>query len=556
MKKFISFALVLVLCLGLFAGCAENPQNNGSTGTSTTAPAENPLAAAAEYLYTMYKPAVKGEPTKITTDKDVLAAVTIDGVTYNVEWTVKVTSGPANAVTIGQSSTENMVKIDIMDDPEEVLLYTVTATFKDGKHEEQSVSFDYTTPAKVKVEVEEGKIVLFYPNESKYLTEEVYEYTSSSGTKKNELVLSDDKSKAVVMTVRENADKSVTFVTESGKFLFCDGTNVEFAAQEGEFTKFFLEAAEGGQYIKSNALYNNDPAKPQYLEVYKGYLTCYGLNDSSDVKIYTFKTEAVSTVSQSTILDAAYALGEGEALDGTYTLTGVITEIDTPWSAEYKNITVIIVCDGDTKRPIMCYRLQGDGAEYLAVGDTITVTGSIKNYGGTVEFDKGCTLDKVVKGEGNDTPDTPDVPVEKPVYLTSAPEAGKTYKLGLEQNGLNKNLYFTGNIYKTYAWYMDTTEAMDSAIDVTVEAVEGGYRLAFTKDGKKTYLDAHIDGTHFSLRLIEEPTAVWTWNEEHHTFVVDLDGTACFIGTSGTYTSLSCNKLADVATSYPAHLYE
>jgi hypothetical protein len=42
--------------------------------------------------------------------------------------------------------------------------------------------------------------------------------------------------------------------------------------------------------------------------------------------------------------------------------------------------------------PIMCYRLSGEGAKDLAVGDTITVTGILKNYKGTIEFDAGCTL--------------------------------------------------------------------------------------------------------------------------------------------------------------------
>ena len=46
---------------------------------------------------------------------------------------------------------------------------------------------------------------------------------------------------------------------------------------------------------------------------------------------------------------------------------------------------------------IQCYRLAGEGAADLAVGDTITVTGTIKNYKGTIEFDKGCTLDAVTK---------------------------------------------------------------------------------------------------------------------------------------------------------------
>ena len=80
------------------------------------------------------------------------------------------------------------------------------------------------------------------------------------------------------------------------------------------------------------------------------------------------------------------------------TLTGVIHKIPTPYSPDYKNITVDMTIAGLVDYPVECYRLSGEGAESLAVGDTITVTGIIKNYKGTIEFDKGCTLDVVVKG--------------------------------------------------------------------------------------------------------------------------------------------------------------
>jgi len=94
---------------------------------------------------------------------------------------------------------------------------------------------------------------------------------------------------------------------------------------------------------------------------------------------------------------SAYTLEDGLSLNGTETLTGVISSIDTAWSDEYKNITVTIVVAGMEDNKIQCYRLSGEGAQDLAVGDTITVTGTIKNYKGTIEFDKGCTLDAVVK---------------------------------------------------------------------------------------------------------------------------------------------------------------
>ena len=95
------------------------------------------------------------------------------------------------------------------------------------------------------------------------------------------------------------------------------------------------------------------------------------------------------------ILDLAYGLADGETTEQTFTLTGVISQINTPWKEMYQNITVTIIVDGNTYQPIMCYRLQGNGAQYLQVGDKITVTGSFKNYRGTIEFDQDCSLDKV-----------------------------------------------------------------------------------------------------------------------------------------------------------------
>ena len=93
------------------------------------------------------------------------------------------------------------------------------------------------------------------------------------------------------------------------------------------------------------------------------------------------------------VLKAAYALSSGKALSGKWTLTGIITKVDTAYSSQYSNVTVTIVCDGLTDYPIQCYRMKGTGADVIGVYDTITVTGTIKNYNGTVEFDANCTLD-------------------------------------------------------------------------------------------------------------------------------------------------------------------
>ncbi len=680
MKKLISIALLLAMCLTLFAGCQPE------------APAATDLDNAVAYLQNMYKGSGgKDEDIKITGDKEILAIVTIGGVKYDVEWSVKVTSGAETNVTIADGSKDYYKKIDLADVRETETKFTLTATVKDAEGNEKSVSFNYVAPEAKPVEVEDNKeVVLYFPADGKYVTSVVYEYTSSNGTKKNELVLSDKKSDAMVLVMKENEGK-ITFATKDGKFLYCDGTNVELADAEGEFTVFTLEAADGGSYIKSNAFYNGNPEKPQYLEVYSGYLTCYGLSDTSDVKIYTFTLEDAegagtttpdvpgndddnkddpvvpsegvdpTGMTQAEIVDAAWALKAGEAMVKPATLTGKVIEINTAYSEQYGNVTVTIVVEGKTDKPIECFRLKGDEAAAIVVGDTITVTGTLKHYvngDGSVdkiEFDAGCTLDKretaggtekpgddvtaildaafalkdgeslaetvtltgeivdlkdyneqygdrsltikvqdkeiycyALKGNvqnlkvgdvitvtgtvknykgtiefdkaqlvsgGSTQPTPPADSNEDTSYITSAPEAGKTYKLGLYQGSKQINLYFSGNIYKTYAWYMEGVEDKAAAMEMTIEAVDGGFRMFFEKDGKKTYLDAHIDGEHFSLRLTDAPTAVWTWNTELNTFVVDLDGTVCFIGTSGTYTSISCNKMEKLEGSFVAHLF-
>ena len=110
------------------------------------------------------------------------------------------------------------------------------------------------------------------------------------------------------------------------------------------------------------------------------------------------------TATPAEIVNAAYdAMNNSTAMIGKYTLTGVITAIDTPYSAQYENITVTMVVGDMTDKPIQCYRLAGTGADGLEVGDTITVEGSFGSYNGKVQYTQGCTLKAVEKGELPDT---------------------------------------------------------------------------------------------------------------------------------------------------------
>ena len=54
----------------------------------------------------------------------------------------------------------------------------------------------------------------------------------------------------------------------------------------------------------------------------------------------------IAEMTPAEIVDAAYALAEGESLEGTYTLTGTILSIPTAYNANYGNITVTIAVAG------------------------------------------------------------------------------------------------------------------------------------------------------------------------------------------------------------------
>ena len=104
------------------------------------------------------------------------------------------------------------------------------------------------------------------------------------------------------------------------------------------------------------------------------------------------------------VVDAAYALKSGESMANSVRLTGKIISIDSLWNPDFQNITVTIEVAGAEDKPIQCYRLKGDGAQDLAIGNIITVSGVIKNYSGTIEFDAGCLLENVEAGTAVDAP--------------------------------------------------------------------------------------------------------------------------------------------------------
>lgn len=356
MKRFIACLFALVMCVSVFAACS-----NGETVVDTAYGIDN----AASYLSTMYQNATEATPSDYT----VVGVVKIDGVTYNVEWTCD--SDTVNIVR----GDDNMVTIDVDETNPEEVSYTLTATISDDNGETRSVTFFHRTPAAIIIEegMSYAEIVdVAYSLEAGLSLEDTFRLYGTI-TSIDTAYSADYKNITVTIVVDGKDDMPIMCYRLKGDG--CENLAVGDAITvEGTFTNYngTIEFAAGCAFL--------------------------GYGEHKD---------------QTALLDAAYSLEAGISMTEETTLVGEIVKIDTAWSEDYQNITVTIDC-GDPDRLIQCFRLKGEGAKELAVGDRITVTGTIKNYNGTIEFDSGCSLDAVVKAASSADEDAVVVEVVAP----------------------------------------------------------------------------------------------------------------------------------------------
>ncbi|MBQ2928653.1 MAG: hypothetical protein IJD99_00385 [Clostridia bacterium] len=302
------------------------------------------MGNARSYLRTMYK----NSPETTMTDYDVVGSVNIGGTAYSVTWT-------ADSETVKIIVKEDgMVTIDVDEKNPEEVAYVLTGTITSPvTGETVSVSFNHKVPAAMILD----------------------------GLSYEEIV-------AAAYTLEDG------LAMEEPQRLY--GTIVKiptpYSEQYGNITVDMQIGELADQLIQCYRLSGEGVANLQVGDkiTVEGILKNYKGTIEFDKGCVLVGMGEI--ISQKGYLDAAYALEDGAAMTAPTALEGEIIKIDTPWSEEYKNITVTIVCDGKTEQPIMCYRLAGEGADTLAVGDKIAVWGTIKNYKGTIEFDKGCQL--------------------------------------------------------------------------------------------------------------------------------------------------------------------
>lgn len=200
-----------------------------------------------------------------------------------------------------------------------------------------------------------------------------------------------------------------------------------------------------------------------------------GTSGSKDFKVYP---KDGSLISIAEAIEVCQLTGQTNS-PYSYSATGEITSIDTPYDSGYGNISFTI---SDGTNSIKCYRVVG-GSE-LTVGTEVKVTGLLVNYSGnTPEFAQGTTYEAVANGQ-----------LETPVV--SFDEENKQIKWTSVENADSYDLF----ILDDEANEVVNTNVSATSYDVS-EFANGSYTVSVVAKGNASYEPSEEGYLEFTLAL-------------------------------------------------------
>ena len=582
MKKFIAIALMLAMCLGLFAACVQE--------ATPTEPVEtkSPLASAAAYLKTMYK----DKAGKVLRDFELVSVVTIGDTKYDIEWTTDAAEENVKIV----AGENGMVTIDINEKPAEQVDFTLTATVKDtaGNSEKTSLSFYIeavepevvgTVFADTPVVGTAYKFALVQANKGTtlYFTGEMDGFY---------LAMSED-SAAGVDVVLETAEGGyyISFTKDGAK------KYVDIIPREGQEGKVNVVIADAPTAVyawdaERKTMTTTVQGNPWYLGTYGDYTTISAsatsyIEDVTKIGVSQFPAgfATVGASAAPVFVDApavgtAYKYGLIQAnkgttlyftgeMDGYYlamsedSAAGVDVVLETAEGGYYISFTKdgakkyidivpregqegkvnVVIADAptavytwDAERKTMTTTVQGNPWYLGTYGDYTTISASATSY---IEDVTKIGVSQFPAGFA-----TVSAGAAKPTAVDT-PAVDTAYKFGLVQANKGATLFFTGEMD---GYYLAMSENAADGVEVKLETAEGGYYISFTKDGAKKYIDIiprEGQAGKVNVVIADAPTAVYAWDAERKTMTTTVDGNPWYLGTYGDYTTISAS-----ATSY------
>ena len=581
MKKLTALALVMAMCMTLFAGCTQKTPDPTPTPAAT---AEDSLGDARSFILAMYK----DKAGKVLQDFSVISAVKIGEFTYDIEWTTD--AAPEN-VAIG-APADNKVNIDINEKPgEEDLVFTLTATVKAGDKTE-SVSFEYYvpgTPAKsggpTFVEAPEVGSTYKYALTQAELGKVLYFAGAMNGSY---LATTEDPTGAVDVTIEEaEGGVYLSFVGAEGKQYIDVHVNDEGKTR----VRIIAEPSAVFTWNEECKVYTTNVNGADY---YLGTYNTYNTISPSEIKYIAGENLAKVGISQFPcgFCTVNYQINavEGQPAAGTTALfyltqaeLGKTLFFDGTMNGSYLSTTddpgkAVDVTVEEAEGGVYLSFVGAEGKQYIDihVNDEGKVRVRLTSEPGVVfTWNEECSVFtanvdgadrylgtyntyntispseiKYIAGENLAKVGISQFPCGfGSVAYAFTPAEGQpaagTYKFALEQAELGKTLFFDGTMNGSY---LSTTENAGAAANVTIEEVEGGFRFSFLADGTKTYIDVHVnDEGKTRVRLTTEPTATFVWNEECGVFTANVEGADYYLGTYNTYNTISPSEIKYIA---------
>ena len=592
MKRILSFALVLVMCLSLLAACGEPTETTGTTVGST-------VEDAKEYLAAMYK---STDGTVVRRDFSVVAVVMIDGVSYPVTWT---TDAP-DYVTISEPQN-NMVTIDIVEEPTEEVTFKLigTVTDKDGKtaaatftriiEAKKVTGIEFVAAPEVGTgykfavaqnnlgqtlyftgemngfylatsdnpfdavdvfveDVEGGQRIYFMVGEVKTYIDVVARGEDNPG--KVNVVLTETPT-CVYTWDAERKTYVTNTVADNTWYLGCYNTYNTISAS---LTKYIdnLEVIGATQFPAGFATVNivaEQVAAPAVNTAYKfavqqnglgqtlyftgemnGFYLATSVNPAEGVNIFVEEAEGGVRLYFLKGETKTYIDIVPRGADNPGKVNVVLTEAPTcvyTWDAERK--TYVAAVDGNTWY-LGCYNTYNTiSASLTKYIDNLEVIGATQFPAGPYVVEGFMDKQPVFETEEPEQPVEPEKPAAQ-LPTVKEPAEGTAYKFGVIQVTAGKTLYITGVVDGRY---LTTTADKAAAADVYVEKVDGGYKFYMMVDGAKSYIVVYNNADGKRSVGFDAEGSVFTYKAEVSTWATTFDGKECYVGAYNNFETLS-----------------
>ena len=542
MKRTIAWILVLVLCLGVFAGCTKTPVASTNPGTTAGAAENEGLLKAAKYLKALYNTA----PVETGVDFERTTIVPVGTVQYTVTWAVDVAEDLVKIV----AGENNTVVIDVNEDNQTETAYKLTATVSDKDGNKKEVVFDHILPKAVAKDGTEFSVaeIIAMGAAKEHNTYTDYKYkvtgviTEVYNTQYGNMKITDDAGNILTIYGTFSADGALRY----------DAMEVKPVAGDTVTIYGIVGQYNGTPQIKNGWIVAHTPGEggttedPTEPSTPADPTTPTEPKPTDPVTPPASDPAADSTLSVKDAINLALSKEHNIYTTGKYYVTGKITEI---YNTQYGNMKITddagniltiygtYSADGSTRFDAMSSQPK--------VGDTVTIYGIVGQYNGTPQIKNGWIV-KINGSAPSTEPVTPPAPPASNLSVVDSLEVGKAYKFGMVQQAAGKTVYLAGGME---GYYMATTENASTSLDVFVEEANGGYYLYTMISGKKTYINMVISTTHVNGAYEETAKTVYTWDADAKTLVATMqpegkDAEPYWFGTRSDKTYLTVGPCA------------